>query len=136
MIKSLLRPVLGLAALSAVLLGAAGPAAAAPSIRNYPTKIAQDAVARYGSAHIQWISGTTWDIAVADERYDGRTVCVRIQPSEAAAIDYCDNNGSANGIAQHYRISYPWYQAKVCVGAGGNWEAWCASYITRSIYDI
>jgi hypothetical protein len=136
MIKSISRFLLAVAAVAAVLLGSAGGAVAAPSTKDYKVRIIDDAVARYGSAHIQWVSGKQWDIAVADERYDGRNVCVRIQPAESRAVYYCDNNGSANGVADHYRISYPWTEATVCVGAYGHWEAWCIRYIERDIYDI
>lgn len=123
-----------LATMAGLLLAPAAPAAATPSTPDYGVKVIKDGAATYGSAHVQWISGQQWDIAVNDSRYDGRNVCVRIQPSEAAAIDYCDTNGSGN-TAVHYRIYYPWYQAKVCVGSGGGWAAFCESYITRSIYD-
>jgi hypothetical protein len=122
------RSAFALATVAGLLFASAVPAAATPAIPNYPTKQIKNTLGVYGSAHIQWISGTIWDIAVNDQYADGRNVCVRIAPVDHDYIYYCDDNGSANA-AKHYRITYPWFAARGCAGSNGTFPAFCIPYI-------
>ncbi|GAA0498266.1 hypothetical protein Ade02nite_91400 [Paractinoplanes deccanensis] len=114
----------------ASIFGLAGPALA---IDDYPVKLIKDANYTLGSAHIQRISGHTWDIAVRDHRTNGREVCVKILSADPGpAIYYCDRtSSSADAVADHYRISYPWYQASLCDMGGLG----CEKYIYKDPTD-